>query len=98
MYNASLQDTTRLPLTRELSAKLTEGETFERQSDFSPSVKTFGFATSLIRGRLWHDKNTKSKSTGQAIKLPDRCFAYRNLFYELPAFEVVFFKIFGSLP
>ena len=45
---------------RELSAKLTEGEidTLLRFmasccARVSPSVKTFGFATSLIRGRLW---------------------------------------------
>ncbi len=48
---------------RELSAKLTEGEIFERQSHFSPSVKTFGFATSLIRGRLWHDIRNKHIGT-----------------------------------
>ena len=43
-----------LPLMRELSAaRLTEGESPERQALFlvSPSVKTFGFATSLVRGR-----------------------------------------------
>ncbi len=39
---------------RELSAvRLTEGETLVGLIDFSPSVKTSGFATSLIRGRLW---------------------------------------------
>ncbi len=41
---------------RELSAKLTEGENpairaMDSQHGFSPSVKTFGFATSLVRGR-----------------------------------------------
>ncbi len=36
-------------------------------------------------------KNAKNKSTGQAIKLPDRCFAYRNLFYEHPALGWRFF-------
>ena len=43
-----------LPLTRELSAQLTEGEKnrrFCKTSLFSPSVKTCGFATSLVRGR-----------------------------------------------
>ena len=38
--------TKRLPLSGELSPQVTEGL-------FSPSVKTFGFATSLIRGRLY---------------------------------------------
>ncbi len=55
LYQVSSPEGPRLPLTRELSAKLTEGETLERLSHFSPSVKTFGFATSLIRGRLWRD-------------------------------------------
>ena len=50
-----------LPLTRELSAKLTEGEKNQTIrvlswkiaifQPFYPSVKTYGFATSLVRGR-----------------------------------------------
>ncbi len=44
----------RLPLMRELAAvRLTEGETLAGLIDFSPFVKTSGFATSLIRGRHW---------------------------------------------
>jgi len=46
-------------VTRELSAKLTEGEKMRLGKKqrcgkivlFSPSVKTCGFATSLVRGR-----------------------------------------------
>ena len=56
---------------RDLSAKLTEGEKKRRIPDclgkvatiqvFSPSVKTFGFATSLIRGRQGCQRNFKMK-------------------------------------
>ena len=51
----------RLPLTRELSAKLTEGEKIKLHQYIFLSLrrKSKIFATSLIRGRLWCGASTK---------------------------------------
>ena len=53
----------RLPLTRELSAKQTEGEKLVNNKTISPSVKIKDFATSLVRGRqaYYHVKCNSKK-------------------------------------
>ena len=62
-----------LPLTRELSAQLTEGEKYRRfckPSIFSPSVKACGFATSLVRGRLKFSPTRQCPQRGRSKPLP----------------------------
>ena len=63
-----------LPLTRELAAKPTEGEKklsiirlflFCSANKVSPSVKTYGFATSLVRGRQWYGVKSKPPLRGR---------------------------------
>ena len=86
-----------LPLTRELSPQATEGENSQQAPSahpasqqarsISPSVKPFGFATSLVRGR--QDKRRGDEGKGTSDLLPP-----------LPpphSCSTIFFKIWTAL-